>query len=216
MRKVPLRTAGCLALAALLLVTACASGPPPTPAATTAAPPTATTAAAAPSSATTAVPVGSAAPGGSAGLFSPTDVAWLQLTVAMNERLLPVLDLMSSRTTDPAWLRFAARLGTAHRADLSTARRLLAESGAPTTNPHEGHDMPGMVTDGELATLRSATGVGFQRRAGQHVRAHLDQAVRIATAEQRGGVHPATRVLASAVVRTGNADLAGLARLEQQ
>ncbi|MET8045702.1 DUF305 domain-containing protein [Micromonospora sp. NPDC005215] len=208
MRKIPLRAAGCLLLAALLLVTACAGRAPTAPAASTAAPSTAT--------GVTAAPVGSASPGGSAGLFGATDIAWLQLTVAMNERLLRVLDLVPSRTTDPAWLRFAARLGTAHRADLSTARRLLAESGAPTTNPHEGHDMPGMVTDEELAALRSATGVAFQRRAGQHVRAHLDQAVRIAIAEQRGGIHPATTALASAVVRTGNADLAGLDRLKQR
>ncbi|MEU8327408.1 DUF305 domain-containing protein [Micromonospora sp. NPDC048839] len=210
MRGIPVRATGCLLLAALLLVSACTSGSPTGPAAstaTTAVPSTATTVAPA--------PVGSASPSGSAGLFSATDIAWLQLTVAMNERLLPVLDLVPSRTTDPEWLTFAARLGTAHRANLSTARRLLAASGAPATNPHEGHDMPGMVTAEELAALRSSTGVAFERRADQHVRAHLDQAIRIATAEQRVGTHPATTALASAVVRTGNTDLAGLGRLDR-
>ncbi|MET7669644.1 DUF305 domain-containing protein [Micromonospora luteifusca] len=183
---------------AALLVTACATGSP-----TTTAPPTAAAAG----------PSGSVSPSGSASLFSPTDVAWLQLTVAMNERLLPVLDMVPNRTTDPAWRTFAARLGTAHRADLSTARRLLAESGAPATNPHEGHDMPGMVTEQELTTLRSATAVAFERLAGQHVRAHLQQAVRIATAEQRNGVYPATTALATEVVRAGDAELTRLDRL---
>ncbi|MFI6256017.1 DUF305 domain-containing protein [Micromonospora zamorensis] len=185
---------------AALLVTACATGSPTTTAPSTAAPSTAGLA-------------GSVSPSGSASLFSPTDIAWLQLTVAMNERLLPVLDMVPGRTTDPAWQTFAARLGTAHRADLSTARRLLAESGAPATNPHEGHDMPGMVTEQELTTLRSVTGVAFQRLAGQHVRAHLQQAVRIAAAEQRNGVHPATNALAAEVVRAGDAELARLDRL---
>ncbi|MGC5310635.1 DUF305 domain-containing protein [Micromonospora zamorensis] len=184
---------------AALLVTACATGSPTTTA---------------PSTAATAGPSGSVSPSGSASLFSPTDVAWLQLTVAMNERLLPVLDMVPSRTTDPAWQTFAARLGTAHRADLSTARRLLAGSGAPATNPHEGHDMPGMVTEQELTTLRSATGVAFQRLAGQHVRAHLQQAVRVATAEQRNGVYPATTALAAEVVRAGDAELTRLDRLD--
>ncbi|MEU7611690.1 DUF305 domain-containing protein [Micromonospora sp. NPDC049204] len=208
MRGIPGRATGCLLLAALLLVTACTGGSPTEPAtATTTTGPTTTTAS---TTATTAT-----APVGSAGPFSATDIAWLQLTVAMNERLLPVLDLVSSRTTDPAWRTFAARLGTGHHADLSTARRLLAESGAPATNPHEGHDMPGMVTDEELTALRSATGVAFQRRAGQHVRAHLDQAIRIATAEQLVGTHPATTALATAVIRTGNIDLAGLGRLDR-
>ncbi|MGC4815050.1 DUF305 domain-containing protein [Micromonospora sp. DT228] len=133
----------------------------------------------------------------------------------MNERLLPVLDLVSSRTADSAWLTFTARLDTAHRADLRTARRLLAEFGAPTTNPHEGHDMPGMVTDEELAALRSASGAAFQRRASQHVRAHLEQAIRIGSAEQRAGVHPATTALATKVVRTGSAELTRLDRLDR-
>ncbi|MEU8181389.1 DUF305 domain-containing protein [Micromonospora sp. NPDC049044] len=202
MRRPAVRPPGCLLLAALL-VGACTGGSPTGPAA--------------PSAATiaTAAPVGSAASGGSTGQFSATDVAWLHLTVAMNERLLPVLELTPSRSTDAQWLTFVARLGTAHRTDLSTARRLLAESGAPATNPHEGHDMPGMVTDEELAALRSATGVAFQRRARQHVRAHLDQAVRIAAAEQRAGTHRATTALASAVVRTGNADLTWLDRADR-
>lgn len=188
-----------LSLAALL-VTACATGSPTTTAPSTAAPSIAGLA-------------GSVSPSGSASLFSPTDIAWLQLTVAMNERLLPVLDMVPGRTTDPAWQTFAARLGTAHHADLSIARRLLAESGAPATNPHEGHDMPGMVTEQELTTLRSVTGVAFQRLAGQHVRAHLQQVVRVATAEQRNGVHPATTALAAEVVRAGDAELTRLDRL---
>ncbi|NYH41659.1 uncharacterized protein (DUF305 family) [Micromonospora jinlongensis] len=194
--RAPVSASMSLFLAALL-VTACATGSP-----TTTAP-------------SNAGPSGSVSPSGSASLFSPTDVAWLQLTVAMNERLLPVLDMVPSRTTDPGWQTFAARLGTAHRADLSTARRLLAESGAPATNPHEGHDMPGMVTEQELTTLRSATGVAFQRLAGQHVRAHLQQAVRVATAEQRNGVSPATTALATEVVRAGDAELTRLDRLNR-
>ncbi|MBM7489175.1 uncharacterized protein (DUF305 family) [Micromonospora luteifusca] len=195
--RTPVSASMSLFLAALL-VTACATGSSTTTA---------------PSTAAAAGPSGSVSPSGSASLFSPTDVAWLQLTVAMNERLLPVLDMVPSRTTDRAWRTFAARLGTVHRADLSTARRLLAESGAPATNPHEGHDMPGMVTEQELTTLRSVTGVAFERLAGQHVRAHLQQAVRIATAEQRNGVYPATTALATEVVRAGDAELTRLDRL---
>ncbi|MEU7750457.1 DUF305 domain-containing protein [Micromonospora sp. NPDC049101] len=189
-------------LAAMLLATGCTTAP--RDAAGTTGPATTVPAA-------TPVPT----PGGTTGAFSPTDIAWLQLTVAMNERVLPVLDTVSSRTTDPAWRTFAARLGRAHRADLSTARRLLADSGAPATNPHEGHDMPGMVTDEELIALRSATGAALLRLAGQHVRAHLDQAVRVATAEQRGGANPATTALATEVIRTGSTELTRLDRWDQ-
>ncbi|TNH31762.1 DUF305 domain-containing protein [Micromonospora orduensis] len=188
-------------LIAVLLVAGCAAGSPNA---------TGTTA----PSATAVAPPSAVPATGTAGPFSPTDIAWLQLTVAMAERVLPVLDLVPARTTDPVLRGLAAQVQATHRADLDRSRRLLAEAGAPATNPHEGHDMPGMVTAEELAALRAADGKPFDRLVAQHLRAHLEQAVRIAAAEQRGGVQPATTALAAAVVRGGTANLARLDRLD--
>ncbi|MGC4750673.1 DUF305 domain-containing protein [Micromonospora sp. DT201] len=192
-------------LVATMLATGCATGPPndagKTPPVTT---PTASAATTAPTA--TAVP----APTGTAGAFSPTDIAWLQLTVAMAERLLPVLDLVFARTTDQAWRRLAAQVGASLRADLDQARRLLGDSGAPTTNPHEGHDMPGMVTAEEVAALRSASGQPFLRLLAEHLRAHLTQSVRVATAERANGSHPTTTALAATMVRKNTASLSQL------
>ncbi|MET8280310.1 DUF305 domain-containing protein [Micromonospora sp. NPDC005174] len=184
-------------LVTAMLVAGCAGGPSSTPdaaAPTTPAP-------------TTATPSDSS--------FSPTDIAWLQLTAAMTQRLQPVLDLVPTRTTDPAWRRLAVEVQASNRADLTRSLDLLGEAGAPTTNPHEGHDMPGMITADELAALRSATGTPFQRRLATHLRAHLAQAVKIAAAEQRGGVQPETTALAAAVIRAGDADLARLDQLDR-
>ncbi|WP_407939909.1 DUF305 domain-containing protein [Micromonospora tarapacensis] len=75
--------------------------------------------------------------------------------------------------------------------------------------------MPGMVTEGEPATLRSATGETFHRLFAKHLRAHLSQSVRVAAAASRSGIHPATTTLAAAVVRGGTTELAWLDRLEQ-
>ncbi|MEV5693638.1 DUF305 domain-containing protein [Micromonospora globbae] len=197
-------TAASSALVAVaLLVSGCAHAGP------AARPPTATTGNA-------ASPAGTAGPGGTRGAaaFNGTDVAWLQLHVAMAERLLPALDLVPARTTDPAWRRLAAQVAATHRADLTRARGLLAGSGAPATNPHEGHDMPGMVTAEQLAELRSASVAALHRLLAQHLRAHLTQAVRVAAAEQRSGAHPAVTALAAAVVRNGTAALARLDRLD--
>ncbi|MEV4823469.1 DUF305 domain-containing protein [Micromonospora sp. NPDC049274] len=150
-----------------------------------------------------------------AGAFSPTDIAWLQLTAAMTDRLLTVLNLVPSRTTDPTWRRLAAEVRASNRADLTRSRELLGEAGAPTTNPHEGHDMPGMVTTDELNALRSSTGQPFLRLFAEHLRAYLAQSVRVATAERQGGVNPATIALATSVIRRGTAELEGLGRLDR-
>ncbi|MET8202649.1 DUF305 domain-containing protein [Micromonospora taraxaci] len=204
------RSAASTLLVAVLLVAGCGAGQPRDPTKTTAPtePPAVDLAPALP-------PTVAPAPTGTPGSFSPTDVAWLQLTVAMAERLLPVLELVPARTTDPAWRRLAAQVEATERADLDRARRLLTVAGAPTTNPHEGHDMPGMVTAEQVTALRAATGSPFHRLLAGHLRAHLAQAARIADAEQHAGAHPATTAMAGAVVRDGNAHLARLDRLDQ-
>ena len=74
--------------------------------------------------------------------------------------------------------------------------------------------MPGMVTAQEMTALRAASGRPFHRLLAGHLRAHLAQSVRIATAEQQSGVQPATVALASAVVRSGTADLERLDHLD--
>ncbi|MGW2627433.1 DUF305 domain-containing protein [Micromonospora taraxaci] len=204
------RSAASTLLVALLLVAGCGAGQPRDPTKTTA--PTEPPAV---DLAPTRPPTVAPAPTGTPGSFSPTDVAWLQLTVAMAERLLPVLELVPARTTDPVWRRLAAQVEATERADLDRARRLLAVAGAPTTNPHEGHDMPGMVTAEQVTALRAATGSPFHRLLAGHLRAHLAQAARIADAEQHAGAHPATTAMAGAVVRDGNAALARLDRLDR-
>ncbi|MFF5217467.1 DUF305 domain-containing protein [Micromonospora sp. NPDC000442] len=202
-------------LAALLLVTGCAARTSPT-----AGPSSPLHTGPSPALAPAADPPPAGGPPtvalpGTTGQFSATDIAWLQLTAAMAERLLPMLDLVSNRTTDRGWRRLATRIGTGERTHLSRSRRLLADAGAPVVNPHEGHDMPGMVTDEELAALRSVTGRAFRTLLTRHLRAHLTQSVRIATAEQQGGAHPATTALAAAVVRAGTVHLARLDHLDR-
>ncbi|MGC4879200.1 DUF305 domain-containing protein [Micromonospora sp. DT43] len=185
-------------LTAAVLLAGCANGSPGT--ADSAAPPTAAPPTAAP---VASAPVASAPSNASStGAFSPTDIAWLQLTAAMTDRLLPVLDLVPARTADPTWRRLAVEMRASNRADLTRSRELLGEAGAPTTNPHEGHDMPGMATADELAALRSASGMTFHRLLAAHLRAYLTQTVRVATAEQKAGVNPTTTALATTVIHT--------------
>ncbi|MFY1689173.1 DUF305 domain-containing protein [Plantactinospora sp. WMMB782] len=163
-------------------------------------------------SGTSGAPSEAGAPGPAAP-FNSTDVAWLQLNIAMHERVMPLLDLVPRRTADPDVRSLAARIRQSHRVDLDRSVRLLDRSGAPKTNPHEGHDMPGMVTAAELAALGRAPEAEFRRLLGVHLTAHLEQSVRIAGAEQRAGADSETTALAGAIVRTGTAYLGQLARL---
>jgi uncharacterized protein (DUF305 family) len=130
---------------------------------------------------------------------SGTDVAWLQLLIAMNERLLGVLELAPARTADPAVVALAGDARAARTAELALMHDIADGALLPTTNPHEGHDMPGMVTREELAALSRARGSEFDRLFTAALTAHLDQAARLCAAEQRSGADPAIRRLAARV-----------------
>jgi uncharacterized protein (DUF305 family) len=168
--------------AALAVLLGCGEPGEPAPPAATASPAPATTA--------------------PAGGFSVTDTAWLQLTIAMDERALKVLDLVPSRTDDPALKDLARRLATEHRAELVGLHALQARAGGPTTNPHEGHDMPGMATGQTVAALERATGEDADHIFTTAMRAHIDQSIRLAQAEQKSGTEPAAKALAADIERS--------------
>jgi uncharacterized protein (DUF305 family) len=137
-----------------------------------------------------------------AGGFSVTDTAWLQLAIAMDERVLDMLDLVPARTKDAALGDLARRLATEHRDELARLHALHARSGGPTTNPHEGHDMPGMATGQTVTALERATGTDADHIFTTAMRAHIDQSIRLAQAEQKSGTEPEAKALAAAIERT--------------
>jgi uncharacterized protein (DUF305 family) len=159
-------------------------------------------------------PAASASPAGGtsapAGGFNGTDVAWLQLTIAMNERILPVLDLAVDRAAAPGLRPFAAATRAAHVEELRRLRALQRQAALPAANPHEGHDMPGMVTAAGLAGLRDVDGRGFDRLFADALRGHLDQAARLAGSERKAGAHPEVVRLAEAIEQDRTAQRARL------
>ncbi|RCG24056.1 DUF305 domain-containing protein [Sphaerisporangium album] len=145
--------------------------------------------------------------------FNGTDVAWLQLMIPMDGQTLALLDLARARGTDPELKRLAARVKDSHTAELTGLRRLLARTGLPSTNPHEGHSMPGMVNAADLAELGRTAGAEFDRRFAERLREHLDQSVTVSRGEQASGLNRDTRRLAAAIERlraTQRADLDGV------
>ncbi|MEO3819828.1 DUF305 domain-containing protein [Plantactinospora sp. B24E8] len=145
--------------------------------------------------------------------FGATDRAWLQLTIAMDERIIPVFDHLPERVDDPRLRALIRRFEASHHDTLPRLRALYGQSGGPARNPHEGHDMPGMATPAQLAAARRATGRAAAELFAELVRAHLDQSVRLARAEREHGVEPATRAVAAEIERTRADQRAQLDRL---
>lgn len=121
----------------------------------------------------------------STGGLNATDVGWIQLTIAMDGQARHILDLAAERSGNGHLKAWAVRTAERHRERLATLRALLAEEGLPDDNPHEGHDMPGMVNARELQALQTVRGPRFDRLLRSAMVEHLDQSRKLAREVQK-------------------------------
>ncbi|WNI28093.1 DUF305 domain-containing protein [Streptomyces sp. ITFR-6] len=154
----------------------------------------------------------SAATGGGAPA-DPTDAAWAQLMTPMNEQAVALLSLAGQRAADPRVRGWAVGLRTAQNGELARLRPLLARMGLPDTNVHEGHDMPGMVTERDLEQARAVEGRAFDRLVTALIRDHLRQSAQVSRSETESGTRPDAKRLATALVSARKAELAELDQL---
>jgi uncharacterized protein (DUF305 family) len=165
-------------LAALLGVAGCADTKPAQPAATPAA----------------------GASSGAAGFFGGTDLAWVEINIAMGEQLLPLLDLVPTHGSTAATKTYAATVKAFTEQELAGLRGLHDQAKLPSENPHEGMPMPGMVTPEQVTAAGAAKGAAFDKLLRQHLRAHFEQGTRLATSEEKSGIEPQTLALAKQVL----------------
>ncbi|MER5264339.1 DUF305 domain-containing protein [Actinosynnema sp. NPDC002837] len=134
-------------------------------------------------------PAPTPAPPAPASPFNATDTAWIQLMIPMNEQLLPALAL-----APPELAPFAAELAESHGRELAQLKRLRERAGLSGDNPHAGHQMPGLVSEADLAGLRLDP-AGLPAK----LREHLEQSALLARGEQDSGADRETRDLAASI-----------------
>ncbi|GAB3947095.1 DUF305 domain-containing protein [Micromonospora vulcania] len=146
-------------------------------------------------------------------VLNGTDDAFIQLLIPMNEGALTLIDYLDTRTadTDPPLRAVTDQIRAAHRTEVRELRELLAAGNVPEQNIHEGHQMPGMVTDVSLAELRAAPGAQVRSRAVALIRAHLEQIVLLCRGEQDAGASPELKALAARMQQARAAELSALA-----
>ncbi|WP_444949781.1 DUF305 domain-containing protein [Micromonospora ureilytica] len=142
-------------------------------------------------------------------VLNGTDDAFIQLLIPMNEGALALIDQLDTRPADadPSLRALLGELRKAHQAELRDLRGLLAAGNVPELNIHEGHQMPGMVTDASLAELRAASDAEVSSRATALIRAHLAQTVVLCRGEQNAGGSPELKALAGRMQQARAAEL---------
>jgi uncharacterized protein (DUF305 family) len=153
-------------------------------------------------SASTGAPAATASPARSAVTFGGTDLAWIEINIAMGEELLPLLALAPQQSRNPDVLALAAQVKAFTGTELGTLRALHDQAGLPAENPHEGMPMPGMVTPELVKEAAALHGAAFDTLLVKQIRAHLEQGSKLAESESKAGIEAQTLALAAQVIAT--------------
>ncbi|GIF45651.1 DUF305 family protein family protein [Asanoa ferruginea] len=129
--------------------------------------------------------------------FGGTDLAWIEINIAMNDQVLPLLALVPTRVADPALKTLSAQVQTSATAELATLRVLHDEAGLPPENPHEGMLMPGLVPTEAVTEAAKLSGPPFDKALREQLKGYLEQSHRLAQDEQKAGTDPQTLALAA-------------------
>ncbi|WUT00340.1 DUF305 domain-containing protein [Streptomyces sp. NBC_00708] len=145
----------------------------------------------------------------------PTDAAWVQLMTPMNESAVALLSLAADRCADAGVRRWAAGLRTSQDGELARMRPLLARMGLPDTNVHEGHHMPGMVTEDDIERARTLKGAAFDRFLVERIGGHLRQTAQVSRSETGAGTRQDAKRLAASLVAARTSEIARLPALSE-
>jgi uncharacterized protein (DUF305 family) len=133
--------------------------------------------------------------------FGGTDVAWIQLMIPMTAQADSLLELTAHRASDVGLAELAAQLRAGYRDELRRLRAALVRAGLTPTHEHDGHDLPGMITAADLASLGGRTGAGFDADAVRQLREEMEQSVRLARSEQQAGRNGDCMMIAASIER---------------
>jgi hypothetical protein len=134
--------------------------------------------------------------------FGGTDRAWISITTAMDEDLLPLLALVPDHSGSSDVQALALQVQAFTNAELTELHSLRDAAGMPRVNQHKNMQMPGMVTADQVTKTAKLTGKAFDTTVTTAIKAHLEQSEQLATSEDKSGVEPQTRALALQVLRT--------------
>jgi uncharacterized protein (DUF305 family) len=132
--------------------------------------------------------------------FGGTDLAWIEIMLAMDEQIVPLLDAVPARADGAAARDLAATVRVFTGAELPELRALHRLAGLPAENPHVGMPMPGMVTGAELTAMTALSGPAFDAAATAKIEEAVEQAITLARSEQENGTDPRTLALAGTVL----------------
>ena len=130
--------------------------------------------------------------------FNAADITFAQEMIPHHQQAVMMATIAVDRAKDPAVATLATEIQDAQGPEIETLQAWLRDWDAEVS--HEmgemGHNMPGMMSEHELARLSSASGQAFDRTFLRLMIEHHDGAIETAQAEQAEGANPDAIALA--------------------
>ena len=163
-------------------------------------------------------PSGSAISGGAAA-NNAADRMFAQMMIPHHEQAVEMSDLAASRAADPEVKQLADQIKDAQAPEVTQMRDWLTRWGVPmpTTSgdghgtghgmPEMDHEMPGMMSDAEMARLKAATGPEFDRQFLTMMIAHHEGAITMSEEEIAQGANPDAKALAQQIINAQRTEI---------
>ena len=91
------------------------------------------------------------------------DVEFASGMVPHHRQAVEMADLISARSDNPKLISFGERVRETQLSEIDTMTGWLKRWGASEPASHSGHAMPGMMTPQQMADLKAAKGVAFDK-----------------------------------------------------
>ena len=160
-----------------------------------------------------------AAPSSAAGSFNDADVDFATKMIPHHQQAVQMADMATRKATTAEVKQLATAIKAAQDPEIKLLTGWLTSWGKPVPTPQHGGghgmggEMPGMMTEDEMADLGNATGSMFDRMWTQLMIKHHTGAVTMAKTEQQSGKDTAAVELAKKVETDQTKEIATMQRL---
>ncbi|WP_431780459.1 DUF305 domain-containing protein [Streptomyces chumphonensis] len=149
------------------------------------------------------------------------DVAFAQEMIQHHRQAIEMTELAPERAGSAEVRALAADIEEAQAPEIETMSAWLRGWGEPVPEasagmdhgPHDGHDMPGMMTGEQMEELAAAEGAAFDTLFLRMMIEHHEGAVEMAEDVRADGGHGPTRTLADAVIDVQSEEIATMREL---
>ena len=145
--------------------------------------------------------------------YTGADVMFLQMMIPHHQQAVDISDLALTKSLDAELLALAKKIRDEQAAEIITMKAWLKDADADLEMDHSmGHDMGGMLSDSDLAALKSATGKNFDVLWLKGMTGHHDGALHM-TMMIEDATNPEIKSFGQAIVSSQSAQITQMAAM---